>query len=240
MHSRQEARHWDGARGKAKDLDFSAAGDGTQVRVQDRSFAASNWSASHSAWMWRHSAGARQGLHDHEHVCLPRRFLASTLGESGLLPLPWPPRAGCVRMQEAGSAPLKPLNLGRSLVDADAEDSDDDSEVRRPAQGEYRSLYCPRPCRLQRALAVYCSRGFDSRSQPPAGPAAAPLQQRPCRLAAPHSHPGGSGRQWQRLLPASNEPHAAAAAAEQCASSCRCAALLRRTPLHRVRLLPAG
>ena len=32
-------------------------------------------------------------------------------------------------MQEPGSAGLKPLNMGRSLVDADAEDSDDDFEV---------------------------------------------------------------------------------------------------------------
>jgi hypothetical protein len=32
-------------------------------------------------------------------------------------------------MQEAGGAALKPLDLGRSLVDADAEDSGDDSEV---------------------------------------------------------------------------------------------------------------
>ena len=33
MQSQQEARHWDGACGKAKDLDFSAAGDGSQVSI---------------------------------------------------------------------------------------------------------------------------------------------------------------------------------------------------------------
>lgn len=38
-------------------------------------------------------------------------------------------KVGCIRAQEAGNAALKPLNLGRSLVDADAEDLDDDSEV---------------------------------------------------------------------------------------------------------------
>ena len=80
-------------------------------------------------------------------------------------------------MQEAGSAPLKPLNLGRSLVDADAEDSDDDSEARRPAA--CRDLWL-----FTAETAVH------SRSEPPAEPAAMNLQQQCFRLTAPHSHPG--------------------------------------------------